>query len=199
MLGGIASGKSEVARAFAGTRGEVIEADRIAHEVLESPPLRSWIAARFGPELTAGQGVDRAALGARVFADPAARAELEARVHPQVRLAIESRIAAARARHASPIVLDIPLLLESDAAQHWTALCDALVFVDADAKVREARATARRGWPPGELARRESIQLPLDLKRARADVVIENDGDLDALSGRVAEALLTLEARRKPR
>lgn len=194
ILGGIASGKSEVARLLAGPDGVVLDADRIAHVVLESPPLRAWLAERFGPELVAGEQVDRAALGAKVFAEPAARAELEAQVHPLVRTALRDGIEQARARGVPVVVLDVPLLLENETAHHLTDACDALVFVDADAKVREERARARRGWAPFELARREALQLPLEAKRARADFVLANNGDLSELRAAVERVRATLGA-----
>lgn len=194
ILGGIASGKSEVARLLAGPDGVVLDADRIAHEVLESPPLRAWLAERFGPELVAGERVDRAALGAKVFSDPAARAELEARVHPAVRAALREGVESARARGVPWVVLDVPLLLENEAVHQLPDECDALVFVDADAKVREERARARRGWAPFELARREALQLPLEAKRVRADFVLANDGDLSELRAAVDRVRATLDA-----
>jgi dephospho-CoA kinase len=194
VLGGIASGKSEVARLLAGADGVVLDADRIAHAALESPELRAWLADRFGPALVAGERVDRAALGALVFPDPAARAELEARVHPLVRATLREGVAAARARGVPWVVLDVPLLLENEAAHHLPELCDALVFVDADAKVREERARARRGWAAPELARREALQLPLEAKRARADFVLANDGDLSELRAAVERVRATLGA-----
>jgi len=192
VLGGIASGKSEVARLLAGPDGRVLDADRLAHAALEEPDVRAWLGTRFGPAVIAGERVDRAALAAAVFAEPSARRELEARVHPRVRAALRAAIESARAEGVPRVVLDVPLLLEHEAEHGLPAQCDALVFVDADAKVRDARAVARRGWASGELERREALQLPLAAKRDRADFVIRNEGDLDELRaavGRVLEAL----------
>lgn len=195
VLGGIASGKSEVARLLAGPNGLVLDADSLAHAALETPEVRAWLAGRFGPELVAGERVDRAALGARVFADPDARVELEARVHPLVRAALREGVDSARERGVPWVVLDVPLLLENEASHHLPRLCDALVFVEADAKVREERARARRGWAPSELARREALQLPLEAKRARADFVLANEGDLSELRAAVERVRATLDAR----
>ena len=194
VLGGIASGKSEVARLLAGADGLVLDADRLAHGALETPAMRAWLAERFGPGVVAGEQVDRTALGARVFTDPAARAELEARVHPLVRTALREGVESARARRVPWVVLDVPLLLENDAAHGLLRLCDALVFVEADAKVREERARVRRGWAPSELARREALQLPLEAKRARADFVLANEGDLSELRAAVERVRATLGA-----
>jgi dephospho-CoA kinase len=93
------------------------------------------------------------------------------------------------------VVLDVPLLLENDAEHGLARACDALVFVDADAKVRDERAVARRGWASGELARREALQLPLAHKRDRADFVIRNDLGLDELRAAVGQVLAQIEAR----
>jgi dephospho-CoA kinase len=183
---------------LAGAAGRVIDADRLAHEVLERAETRAWIERRFGRETVAGGDVDRRRLAQAVFADPAARAELEQRVHPEVRREIALRMDAARRDAVPRVVLDVPLLLENDAANGLAALCHALIFVDADAKVREARAIACRGWKPGELARRESSQLPLEHKRSRAHFVVVNDGDLDTLRARAAQVLAHVERAALP-
>lgn len=195
VLGGIASGKSEVARLLAGPDGRVLDADRLAHAALEEPEVRTWLERRFGPAVVAGERVDRAALAAAVFSDPAARRELEQQVHPRVRAALRAGVEAARAAGVPRVVLDVPLLLENDAEHGLGTQCDALVFVDADAKVRDARAVVRRGWASGELERREALQLPLATKRDRADFVIRNEGDLDELRAAVGRVLAALAVR----
>lgn len=195
VLGGIASGKSEVARLLAGSDGRVLDADQLAHGVLEEPEVRRWLEQRFGPRVLAQGRVDRAALGAAVFSDPPARRALEAQVHPRVRAALLAGVEAARAAGVPRVVLDVPLLLENEAEHGLSAQCDALVFVDADAKVRDARAVARRGWASGELERREALQLPLATKRDRADFVIRNEGDLDELRAAVGRVLAALAIR----
>jgi dephospho-CoA kinase len=194
VLGGIASGKSRVAELLAGPRGVVIDADRLAHEALDEPAVRERIRARFGPGVfgSAG-GVDRGLLAREVFGDPGARAALEGWVHPRVRERIAAALARARQEGAARVVLDVPLLLENEGQHGLLALCDRLVFVDAPAEARERRAMAARGWAAEELARREAAQLPLAEKRARAQHVIENDGDLAALAAAVSDLLERLE------
>jgi dephospho-CoA kinase len=83
-------------------------------------------------------------------------------------------------------VLDVPLLLENDAEHGLARLCDFLVFVDAAPAVREQRAIESRGWPAGEVERRERTQMPLESKRARARYVIDNDAGLAELEAAVA-------------
>jgi dephospho-CoA kinase len=195
ILGGIASGKSAVARALAGPRGVVIDADRLAHAALETPDVRAWVSARIGPAAAGLGAVDRAAVARAVFANAELRRELEALVHPLVRRRIAEELDAARAKAVELVALDVPLLLENDAQHQLVERCDALVFVHADARVRAERALRTRGWASDELARREAAQAPLDLKRARADVVIDNDGDWARTEAQVERALRELERR----
>ena len=195
VLGGIASGKSQVARLLAGPRGVVLDADRLAHEALESEAVRAWLRATLGASLVGPQGVDRRALAEHVFRQPALRRELEQRVHPAVRERLREGLAAGRREGRERIVLDVPLLLENDAQHQLTGECHVLVFVECDATVRAERAQRTRGWSGDELARREQAQLPLDVKRARADLVLDNSGDLAQLSERVADALREIASR----
>jgi dephospho-CoA kinase len=193
VLGGIASGKSEVARQLAAEAGVVIDADALARAELNSPRVTALLRARFGEEILGPDGLpDRVRLGERVFQDPAARRELEGWIHPAVRARIAGELSTARAAGRSPIVLDVPLLLENDGQHGLVGECDFLVFVEADAGLRDRRAAERRGWPSGEVARREQAQLPLSEKRARARHIISNEAGLGELTARV-QALLASE------
>ncbi len=197
VLGGIASGKSAAARLLAGPDGAVIDADALAREVLESPAVRVELGRRFGAGVLRADGsVDREALAARVFGDPAARADLESLTHPRVRARVRALLDEARARGVPRIVLDVPLLLENDAQHGLVRECDALVFVQADDGAREERARRSRGWAAGEVARREAAQLPLAMKRARAGHVVHNDGGLQELERGVARVLASIQAGR---
>lgn len=199
VLGGIAAGKSAAARLLAGPRGVVVDADRLAREVLDSAEVQTALRADFGPEIApVGRPVDRARLGALVFADPDARRRLESLTHPRVRARVRRLLDEARQAGAPRIVLDVPLLLENDAQHGLVRECDVLVFVDADARAREERARSSRGWAPGEVARREAAQMPLEAKRARAQHVLVNSGDLAALERDVTRLLARLEAESKP-
>lgn len=176
VLGGIASGKSAAAAALAGARGRVVSADDAAHEALQHPEVVARIVARHGREVLDADGhVDRAALAARVFEDPEARKELEGWIHPRVREMLFSAFEAAVRDGVPRLVLDVPLLLENAAQHGLLELCDTLVFVDASIEERDRRAVQDRGWEPGEVARRERAQLPLDAKRERADFILPND------------------------
>lgn len=187
VLGGIASGKSSVAKLLAGPRGRVIDADRLVDEVYRSPRFLAELAREFGAGvLDADGGADRRALATLVFADPKKRAWLEARIHPAVRERIAEELAAAQREHAPRVVLDVPLLLENDAAHGLVARCDRLVFVDSRLEDRERRAASNRGWALGEVGRREAAQLPLDVKRGRADAVVSNLAGSTELAREVA-------------
>jgi dephospho-CoA kinase len=176
ILGGIASGKSQVARRLAGEDGVVLDADRLAREVLESDEVVARIRERFGEGAIGADGRPRReVLAERVFRDPSDRKALESWTHPLVRARIFAGLKAARASGRTPIVLDVPLLLENDVQHGLAAACDVLLFVDAPLADREQRARTLRDWKPGELQRREAAQWSLDRKRESASHSISND------------------------
>lgn len=182
MLGGIASGKSLAGRLLAGERGTVIDADRLAHEVLASEETVRFLRERFGPEVLDAEGrPSREALAKRVFSNPDDLKALEAWTHPLVRARILGELDAARDSHRNPIVLDVPLLLENDAQHALARKCDYLVFVDSDEADREHRARANRNWKPGERERREAAQWSMNRKRDAASHVISNRHDTNQL------------------
>ena len=195
LLGGIAAGKSTVARLFAERGLQHVDADAHARAVAEEPGIVREIARRWPSVVAAGtagrQTVDRSALARIVFADPRQKGELEALLHPTIRARLLADVEAARARGTS-VLLDVPLLLENGMID----LCDHVVFVHAADAVR-ARRAAERGWSSDELARREAAQAALADKAARASHRIDNDGDLDETRRQVEALLASLEA--KPR
>ena len=173
----------------------MLDADALVRELQTEPEFLAWASEAFGPEvLESGGALDRAALAERVFGDPEARKRVEDWIHPRVRARIVSALSEARAAEVPRVVLDVPLLLENDAAHGLARATDLLVFVEADADERDRRAVRDRGWPPGEVRKREASQWPLAEKRARADHVIPNDGDEEALRAAVHELLQVLSA-----
>ena len=190
ISGGVAAGKSMAAEALAGDLGRIISADAIAHEVLNSSEVTARISATFGAALLGPDGKpSRPELARIVFADPSKREQLESWIHPGVRARILALLESA-VRDAVPVVvLDVPLLFENDDKHHFIAHCDALVFVEAPASDRDARAVQHRGWAPGEVARREALQTPLAHKKSASHFVIHNDGDPDHLQ-REAQRIL---------
>lgn len=185
LTGGVASGKSTVARAFEALQpGCVIDADRAARAVVEpgSEGLAAVLAA-FGPGvLTAEGALDRAALRQRVFADSAARKTLEALLHPRIRAWMLARAAAA----ATPyVVMDIPLLAEGGARATWPML-DRIVVVDVPVAVQRARLRARDGVDEALAERMIEAQATRQQRLALADDVLVNLGTPEALAAAVA-------------
>ncbi len=182
LTGNVAAGKTTVCRLFAEWGATIIEADLLVREVQQpGTPVLAAIAERFGPGVLLPDGaLDRAALRRIVFADAAARQALNAIVHPAVQRRRAALVAAARARGDRVVVSDIPLLFEVlDAAAF-----DTVVLVDAPDAVRRARLVRDRGLLPDEADRLMAAQLPAATKRARSDIVIDNDGTPEQLRAR---------------
>lgn len=186
LTGGIASGKSTVARLLRGLGAEVIDADQLARDVVApGQPALAEIAERFGSEVIAADGsLDRERLGAIVFADDEARRALEAITHPRIREASVQAISAGMARGSELIVYEAPLLVEK--AIYQQSWMDALIVVSAPPEVQLARVMARDGLDRDAAAARLAAQLPLADKIAVADHVIDNAGELADLEARVA-------------
>lgn len=177
LIGGVGSGKSSVARGVAARAPvAVIDADRLGHEALREPVVKEALRQRFGSEIFDPQGeVERSRLAERVFGveNASARSDLNAIVHPEIGQRTREQIHAARAGGALAVLLDAAVLLEAGWDQH----CDAVVFIDAKPEVRLRRVQARNGWTESELQRREASQLPLDEKRRRSTLTIDNSED----------------------
>jgi dephospho-CoA kinase len=186
LAGGIGSGKSEVARILGDHNLLVIDADREAKEALDRPEVLGQLVQWWGKRVVDDTGrVDRKAVADIVFRDEGERRRLEALVHPIVRANRKSVIERAMREGLAGVVIDAPLLFESGS----DADCDYIIFIDAPPAQRLARVKASRGWSAEEMHRRENAQIPLQEKRRRADIVIVNDADREALRERVREAL----------
>ncbi len=180
LTGGIGSGKSTVAALLAARGALVVDADRIAREVVEpgTPGLAAVVEA-FGPGvLTADGALDRAALASVVFSDPQARARLDAIVHPLVRA--RAREAVAQAPPDAVVVQDVPLLVETGQAGQY----DLVLVVEAVLETRVARLV-RRGLGEDDARARIAAQATDEQRRAVADVVLDNSGAPEALAGQV--------------
>jgi len=176
ILGGVASGKSLVARQLAELGAGVLDADGAGHEVLRLPKVETAARERWGPAVFDAEGhVDRARLAKIVFADspegPKEREYLERLTHREIAGLLEQQAKILAASGTPVAVLDAPLLLEAG----WDKLCRTLIFVDAPRPVRLARAKSR-GWTGEDFAAREGVQESLDSKRSRADVEVDNSG-----------------------
>lgn len=188
LVGRTGSGKSTVARALAATGAVVIEGDALGHEVTDrDPEVRQALAAEYGADVYRADGtLDRARVAARVFADDAARARLDALVHPRIVSRIGARIEALRAGgFRGVVVIDAALLLE------WglERACDVVIAVTAPEAEQVRRLTAARGWSRDEASRRLSVQRPNRSFGDAADLTLDNAGTRDALEAQVRETV----------
>jgi dephospho-CoA kinase len=177
LTGGIASGKSTIARRLAERGAVVVDADAIVREVQSAgSPVLERIAAEFGAGLIHADGsLDRAALGAIVFSDDAARERLNAIVHPAVRRASSERFERAFAEDAAAVVVyDVPLLVEARVDDPW----ELIVVAHAPAAVRERRLVELRGASEQDARARIAAQVSDEERLAVADVVIDTSGSL---------------------
>jgi dephospho-CoA kinase len=178
LTGGIASGKSTVAKRFAEHGAVVIDADQLARAaVAPGTDALAHIADIFGPEVIAEDGsLNRSKLGSIVFGDPTALSVLNKVVHPAVRALSSAAIAAAeRADPDVVIVYDVPLLVEASVGHPF----DLIVVVHADAETRVRRMVELRGMPEADARNRISAQAGDADRLAVADVVIDSEGTLD--------------------
>jgi len=178
LTGGIASGKSVVAARLAEHGAVVVDADRIAREVVEpGSPALARIAEEFGDEVIASDGsLDRAALGALIFESPEKRAALNAITHPAVGIRSKELFAAAAAADPDAIVVyDVPLLVEAGRVDEF----DLIVVVNASTETRLNRMVELRGMSRDEAMHRLNSQATNTERLAVADVVIDSNGTLE--------------------
>ena len=193
LTGGIGSGKSTVADELTRRGAVIIDADRLAREVVEpGTPGLAQIVARFGDRVLVGGSLDRAALAKIVFADPQARQELESIIHPAVRRRAAELEAAAPSR--SIVVHVIPLLVETGQAANF----DVVVVVDVESETQLDRLLARGGLSAEEARSRIAAQANRARRLAAADVTLDNNGSLVELQAQVDDLwsdLVSTEAR----
>jgi dephospho-CoA kinase len=191
LTGNVASGKSAVSAVWRELGACVVDADVLAREaVAPGTAAHARIVGRFGTQvLEAGGGLDRAALRERVFADDAARRDLEAIVHPEVGRLRDAEEQAHASAGGRIIVHEIPLLFEVGLAGDF----DAIVLVDASEAERLRRLTSSRGLGEDVARRIIAAQMPAAAKRAAATYIIDNDGTLDQLRARAADVWHRIE------
>jgi len=192
LTGGIASGKSTVAQILREDLNiTVIDADQVSRDVTaKGTPGLAWIVEAFGPDvLDAAGGLDRAALRSIVQADRNRRKSLEGITHPLIRQEIEDRLTALEAAGAAVVVVEAALMIETGSYQHY----DRLVVVTAAPETQVARLMERSGMDEEAARQWVDNQMPTADKAALANVVIENDGELEALRDRVLGAWSELE------
>lgn len=193
LTGGIASGKSTIARRLAEHGAVIVDADQIVRDV-QSPdsPVLAAIADEFGADVIAEDGaLDRAALGERVFGDDAALARLNSIVHPAVRAESARRFAAAFAADPDAVVVyDVPLLVEARVDDPW----DLIVVADAPAELRIERLVELRGMSEDAARARVAAQVSDAERRAIADVVVDTSASIEDTERQVDQAWQVLVA-----
>jgi dephospho-CoA kinase len=184
LTGNIASGKSSVVGVWRELGAHVIDADILAREAMAPGSAgHARVLAEFGT-------VDRARLRDIVFRDPARRRALEQIIHPEVARLRAEREAELTRQGIDIVVNDIPLLFEAGLAEEF----DLVVLVDAPPAVRVQRIVEHRVIQRAEAERMVAAQMPAEQKRARADIVIDNDGSKEALQHRAERAWQTIRA-----
>jgi dephospho-CoA kinase len=184
ILGGIGSGKSTVAAEFAKLGCCLIDADKIAHELLNEPQVREQVVALLGPGVLNSQGnIERSKIAKIVFKNNEKLSRLNKIIHPQVLQKTEELIEKYnKENQCKAIVLDMPLLVEVG----WEKRCDRLIFIDCDDKIRENRVK-NKDFEKNHIKNRENFQISLDKKNAIADNTINNNSDFSALVRQIAD------------
>ena len=187
LTGGIGSGKSTVSAMLAERGAVVVDTDLVARQVVApGGPAHDALVERFGPELAA----DRQALAGVVFSDPAALADLNAIVHPAVRMEVGRRLEELRARGTDVVILAVPLLVETGGAYDVAGV----VVVDCPEEVAVRRLVEHRGMEEVDVRRRMASQASREQRTAAADVVIHNEGTLEELAAQVDDTWAWIES-----
>lgn len=186
------SGKSAAAAALFSSRGVLVDADRIGHQVLEDGNVKTGLVAAFGAGILEGGRISRPALAQKAFSSREGALALDAVCHPAIRDRVETAI-------SPPLpggryyVLEAVLLFEAG----FQDLCDLTVFIDAPFDLRYRRVFKSRGWSEAELRRRDLAQDE-DLKRLKSDLLVDGNAPLEAVTGKFLEIeLALLEVRLK--
>jgi dephospho-CoA kinase len=185
VTGGIGSGKSTVTRLLAELGALVIDADKVGHEVFK-PGTDAWrdVVATFGKQvLTPAGEIDRKKLGEIVFNNPASLSRLNQIMHPRMSKLVVARIEEYRRQGVDVVVLEAPLLIEAG----WVSLVDEVWVTVVSEPVAVERLRKTRGLAKRQSLARIQSQLTVEERIKHANVVINNDGDLDALRARVRE------------
>ncbi|MBN1396253.1 MAG: dephospho-CoA kinase [Pirellulales bacterium] len=186
ITGGVASGKSTVARMLENLGAAVLDADWAGHEALRLPHVEAAAKKRWGEKVIGPDGrIDRPSLARVVFAPGkqghTERIYLEQLTHPEIARLLQLQAdAIEQAGDVKVVVLDAPLLLEAG----WKDVCEKIVFVEAPWNARLARALAR-GWNKGDFTAREDAQESLQRKRENADVIIDNSASPERTQAQV--------------
>ena len=184
LTGGMGCGKSAAAAAFASLGARVVDADKLAHKVLdESPAVREKVGAVFEGAYLPDGAADRAAIARQAFANPEKLAQLEAAIHPEV-----EKMWRKEAEGSGLIIVEVPLLYEKKLENKF----DVCISVFCSDELRRKRL-AQRGMSPAEISARDAFQMPPEDKARRADIVLFNETSIDFLKLQVAKVISRLK------
>jgi len=197
VTGGMGSGKSSLARLLAARGGILVDADAIAHRVLDRPEVLQALQEAFGRDVVdAGGRLNRPEVGRRAFASQAGWQRLNRIVRPPLAAELWREVEQAKKSAGEiMVVVDAPLIFEWEVQDRF----DAVVVVDADEEVCVARAAGRSGLSKIQIRQRMAFQLSAEEKKERADFVVDNSGDLEQLEEEAARLWEELEKRRNKR
>jgi dephospho-CoA kinase len=189
LTGGVGMGKSTSAQLLRDRGVRVVDTDDLARQVVEpGQPALAEVLAAFGPEIAGPDGrLRRKELARRVFGDPAARRQLEAILHPRIRMLWRGQVEAWRAEGHPLAVVVIPLLFETKAE----AELDATICVACSVASQQGRLLAR-GWSPEQIEQRNRAQWPISQKIARADYLVWTEAGLDVHAAQIERILCLL-------
>ncbi len=185
ILGGIGAGKSTTAAEFERIGCGLIDADKIAHQLLDEPQIKQKIIEVFGSTiLDKDNKIGRKKLADIVFTDESKIRQLNSIIHPAVLAKAEELIEEFNSRpEIKAIVLDMPLLIEVG----WEKRCERIIFIDCEAEKRAERSKKKHLFDENQLKIRENLQISLDKKQAIAENIIDNNSELSSLEKQVAE------------
>ncbi len=194
ILGGISSGKSTVAKQFEAFGCAVVDADRIAKDLLFADDVKKEIRTAFGDGVFDSAGnIDKAKLAEAAFNNPSTVGTINSIIHPRVIQVTETFIEKYQAdERIKAIILDIPLLIEVG----WEQRCDKLVFVACGEQIRFKRAAKRGDLDENMLKKREKFQISLDKKRKISHYIINNNEDLSELTKQISEIFPALISKK---
>ncbi len=182
LTGGIGSGKTTVAERLRQKGAFIVDADKVAREVVEpGQPALAELAEAFDGVITAEGVLDRAELARQAFATPEATQQLNNITHPRIRERTDELFATAREEGREVVVYDMPLLIENGE----TETVDTVLVVDTPDETRVSRLVDSRGLDEDDARRRIAAQIDSDTRLAAADVVLDNSGDVEALIDQV--------------
>lgn len=192
LTGGIASGKSSVARILKQKGYEIIDADEVAHRILQESVKQ--IEEKFGNEIVVDNRVDREKLGRIVFSDAVKRKQLEEILHPKIFDAINHQ-AKELEQKKQIYFLDIPLFFETGGRERYPVICVVSVYVDKQTQIE--RLMIRNNMSKEDAIRRVESQIPLEEKIRQSDYVLENQKDFQWLEKEVQKFLVSINTRYK--